>query len=248
MSHSSEYKIYNSLLDVIDANEILEKSGGKLVISHLCDVIKELRLDRIFGVRLLHAHNTLLANERMVENEDDVDTLGPCLVTKPTAGAVNSYANCWKFESNRTIPLEFSLDRAVSIENFRPKTVSKLMDTARSLLIAEKLSHVIGLCIARRTYFSRRPNTEAILIETTDPSVRANIVRYGDPTSFDRERLITTTWIARPGDEETVCKTYCEAGSCVPFSACVRDDEGKHTSESTHTKGEHAHIHYEAEE
>ena len=62
-------------------------------------------------------------------------------------------------------------------------------------------------------------------------------MRFANPDEFQSINLIETIWIAKKTNDtqsSNHCSTYCN-GSCVPFSACIKDDE-QHRAESYHDK------------
>ena len=227
---------------------MLSDRGGREVVDEICSRILQMNLEEIFGVRLLHRHNIISFNESMVESNEYIDGIGSCLVTKPREADLIKFPNHWSIADSAAIPLEYSVDHLVSITDIPASVFKDLVLEAGRILTSSQLQSILGICVIRRDYFSTRPDDRAILIETSDVTSRANIVRFEDGKNFDPKSLITTTWTARREDDGTGCNTSCIAGSCVPFSACVRDDEGNHSEQTTHSRGDHNQVHYETGE
>ena len=244
--------VYNRLYDVSEADAILERHGKANVTSSLCTLIRTFGFQTQLGVRLLHKHNTISKDEFMLEQNGYIDNIGACLVTQPislpTRQVASVFANTWQIVNSRLIPLEFSEDKRASLAPAITRKFLAFTDAFAELVTDCGLANILGPCITTRTYFGQRPHEDWIIVETNDPRRRANIVRFADPATYAEKQLIVTSWIANytRADSETVCKTHCEPGSCISFSACVKDGEGNHEQRDTHSKGDHAHQHIES--
>jgi hypothetical protein len=197
---------------------------------------------------LLHKHDKFWADELTIERETEVKAIGACLVTKPAMIHEHEsnlpYPNSWKLARGQFVPLEYSVDERVCVRDVSDDTLAHFMDEFALVLDTLDLIEIMGPCIITRTYYCARRPPSWILIETNDPSLRANVLRFGDPKAFITENLIVTSWVALE-DSKTVCKPHCEPGSCIEFSACVVDEDGKHRQKTNHSKGDHAKQHIE---
>jgi hypothetical protein len=249
LNHNNSNDLYNSLPDVIWANQTLHKHGRDLAVNIICHEITRRDLSYIFGVRLLHKHSEIFSNELMLEEESDFVST-KCLTTQPSDVEFRNvlrWPNSWKIGDGRLIPLEYSLDRLVSIEDCDQGNVIALVSEVNKIIAEFDVADILGLCVVRRSFYRHRPNRDAILVETTNHSRRANVVRYAKKEDFSERSLVVTTWIApqRTVGVGLACNVHCEPGSCIPFSACVRDGDGNHSQETTHQPGPHSSWHVE---
>jgi hypothetical protein len=245
---------YNLLPDVEWADDKLSSLDKTGVLESLSGVIVKHRLEDLVGIRLLHAHNRIRESEMMIE-EEEMDGMGRnCLVTmaKQEPATIAGYStNSWQLCDNEFIPLEFSTDEMVVAE---PNLLSQNTDFFSEFAAAlKKLSveDILGPCIVKRSFYKNyRPGGPSILVETTDVSRRANVLKFDDKDNYDLEALIQTTWLAikspnseNPESDCSHCTPLCEPAACVPISACVKDASGTHTQENFHDKGNHTSLH-----
>jgi hypothetical protein len=145
------------------------------------------------------------------------------------------------------VPLEFSTDAAV-VNTDKLDHLLEFLRQFAATLKSTSSEGFLGLCVVPREFYSlRRPMSPTILVEKTDRSRRANVMRFARPSEYPTEKLIETTWIVKREsaslNTSSHCSTYC-AASCVPISACLKDDDGQH-SPVNHHDGSHTPLHGE---
>jgi len=245
--------LYNSLPCVEQADKDLMGCGKTKTLNSLTTLIIKSGLHNSIGIRLLHSHNLLVDDELMIESEEYGESNTWVLTTIATKRRPSQPLNAtvWKLSDAGFVPLEFSVDPLVS--TFCDlKDRQDFFDNFAELLRLDNAAEVLGPCVIRREFYRRRrPTGSSILVETSDPERRANILRFADPNDFAAHRLIDTTWLAttyrrddiNDQDCDTKCDSSCAASGCVPVTACVVDPSGTHSSQTGHTKGNHVTQH-----
>jgi hypothetical protein len=238
-------RIYNDLPDVERADRMLSDIGRTIVLNALSELVINHGLKEVFGIRLLHNHNRISDHEIMVEQAER-DSFGrPCLTTSArlkTEVKAAVHPNSWRTFANHLVPLEFSLDQLVQ-PNALVEATQFLLEFAR-LAHDLKVERFIGPAILpRKFYLDYSPPFPSLLLERSDRSRRAKIVRFCPAEQYKSTELIETIWKATIDDESKLqgCSTFCAKGSCVPISACVKDGDD-HNEKSTHDEGDHQHL------
>lgn len=242
---------YNRLSDVVPAYDMLGPDLSA-TIAPVSTLILDAGYEDVIGMRLLHRHCMLEPDEIMVETAMQVDEGALEVVTAPVIGTptgFSAHANCWMAADGELHPVEFSIDDEVRVAS---ELLLRDVPFARAFVRKVEslgLSHVLGPCALKRSCYPVAGfRLDQRLVETTDITGRANVVRLYSSGELPAGRLIETTWKATRKTAFNECRNYCEAGSCVPFSACVVNSEGDHSQEETHSPGEHSSLHYETGE
>jgi hypothetical protein len=235
-----EFRITNS---IERAKEVLTDPDFQLVLDELSALVLRYRLHDIIGLRLLHKHNDIYDLEVMVEREEYDPHGHPCLSTvavaiNKTAWEKNFYPSIWALCPGSFLPLEFTTDASPRVISTR-LTHHFLSDFA-AIVKRTGFEGFIGPCAIPRQFYTRHRTSEtALLVETTDDSRRANIVRFVEPDEVSTSRLVPTTWQVQraldPINWSLEMAIACETQNCQPVSACVVDANNNHTSQSTHT-------------
>jgi hypothetical protein len=237
--------VYNLLSDVETADAELSRRGRLRLLENLSNVIRRHKVSSRFGIRLLHRHNTISGQETMLEDEEYNPKLGHCLVTVATdASQVKTPVgpNSWQLCDGAYVPLEWSTDLQVASIAAPLATFGSFFRDFAGALAREDASHLLGPCIIARTFALRRPSPTSIFIETCEEVRRANVIRFDEPARYAPHTLVQTTWVVATSTAETECNATCIPSGCNPVSACVVGSEG-HTSQTTHTTGNHAAVH-----
>jgi hypothetical protein len=231
---------YNNLPDVEWADEKLNSLEKSKILETLSGVIIKHKLEYLIGIRLLHNHNSIDNSELMIEKEEIIDN-SYCLTTlasKKEDNIQNVVSNSWKLCDGNFEPLEFSIDSMVIREFDIMISKSQFFKEFGNCLQDLGVDNILGPCIIRREFFgNRRTSDSALLVETSDQSRRANILRFENPEKYDTNSLIQTTWLAvniTDGDEAN-CTANCAKAACVPHTACVKDGQGGHSQQSHHS-------------
>lgn len=236
--------VYNELPDVMDADRTLRDRGKDALLMSFGDLFLRHRVEDYLGLRLLHKHNSLGMDELMLEREErDVDGT-PCLTTIAAPledEATRSPANSWAVIGGRAVPLEFSNDRRVAIGLTGRERFLEEFDELARLLNTDRL---LGICVLQRDFYDKHRSGRGgeILIEETEPDRRANVLRFADEGRYPGAKLIHASWAFRQLSEAEIiagCATYCEAGSCVPHTACVSSNDA-HEPVEHHSQGNHS--------
>lgn len=234
---------YNSLPDVIVADKELTKMGRDDILNPLLEVIKRHDLQKVVGLRLLHNHNHISTNEIMLEQEE-VNNNENCLTTMATKISQvkeGFYPNSWALNDS-LIPLEYSPDS--SIENDCNLILNNKSFIEDFKCEANKLgvNHLLGLYILKRRFFEEcKPNIELDyeLIETTDITRRANIVRFKISNDIEEDSLIDTVWAVQTDNITMGCEKTnprCVKLNCnVVVIRCIEDGYGGHDSKTRHS-------------
>jgi hypothetical protein len=237
---------YNALPGVEAADAALSAIQRSFVLNRLGEVILRHGLEDVVGIRLLHIHNVIAENEFMLEFEETDAGGHECMSTVATDKAAISepfYPNSWKLENERFVPLEYSLDPTVKLDESRVASLQAFVRDFAAELRLTNAQDILGPWIAPRKFYSRCMPKRGLLLETCDPQRRANIVRFAESLECDSLRLVETTWVARRADAAAEgsqnCSTLC-VGNCTPVSACVIDNKGTHSSQSGHVSSHNA--------
>jgi hypothetical protein len=228
---------YNHLIDVDRAQALLAKINADLLLQELRNLIIDLKLQSHIGIRLLHRHNHLAAHEIMVEDE-----IGGFLVTAAVERSAldhDVFPNSWMLANSSHHPIEYSTDKNVRDANILVNGSESFFESFQTITDRHGVSDYIGPAVIRREFFKRKPNSEAILLETSDGHKRANYLGFANRDAFPIDRLVTTSWLAIETNGDDL--TSCAQQNCVTHTACVLDAEGDH-SEQSHHSFQHVYI------
>jgi len=245
---SAEYRsCYNQLPDVLDATNRLQARDKPGTLDALAKVILEHGLQEQVGIRLLHKHNTVETDELMIEAEevDPVCETKSLTTLADEAGQIHrrygeAFApNSWRWVGQKWLPLEYSVDsKAVHDSRLLQKMPKFAMDFAEGVdrLDARDL---LGPCLVRRNFFEGYAAVTAngaMLVETTDASRRANILRFVDRAAYRPENLLQTVWrvvdrVSAGSSCITLCGIHCEI-----YFSCAEDNSGGHFKQVEHDR------------
>jgi hypothetical protein len=231
---------YNALPDVLDADRWLERQGRSDILDPLCAIILKHGLERVYGIRLLHSHHPVYAGEAMVEDEElltDADALTTRAVAIAQCGT-RVAANSWRLVDGDWLPVEYSAD-ALVLETDPIERHPAFTAEFAIALEAVGATGKLGLCAARRRFYDRYAGDAYArghaLLETTDPTRRANVLRFADVSGYSPENLIQTVWLAMAEDDDGGNKCIALCGiHCAILVLCGEDNSGGHTKEIGH--------------
>ncbi|KAK6401334.1 hypothetical protein LTR95_019200 [Oleoguttula sp. CCFEE 5521] len=111
-------------------------NGDDLANTTMKDLFRRHGVESIFGLQLLHKHNTLAHGERLT------DVRG---TSNPLTFDVGGKPSIWGFDSgtNQVVPLEFSID-AEDIE-WQAPAIQQFLHAFQATLLAEGAFRVLGL-------------------------------------------------------------------------------------------------------
>lgn len=249
ISTETSVGVYNGLGSVDLADKCLCGLGRYEILSELGAMVLEHDVQDVIGVRLLHNHNLISEDETMLEQEE-LDSEGCyCLSTIATSNSQLPSAHAatsWKLYADQFVPLEYSTDPCVVINAGPEKRMPAFFEKFAALLQHKGVVNLLGPCIAPRNFYARHhPDDTAILVETTDATRRANVLKFAAPQEHDPSTLIQTSWIFRKVPDARAgsnCVPLCGA-NCVTATSCVADSSGQHTSQSSHNRGHFKKLH-----
>lgn len=237
---ANEYSnVYNALHPIAVAQRELEIRGGEELVGSLLSIIAEGKLADVFGVRLLHKHNDVSANEIMLESAVQ-DAEGFALVTE----AVNAkkarqfLPNSWRRAVDGYVPIEFSESRVVhsgaTIEDHRV-----VLDALGEKIVELGVSDILGPSLNYSEYVGGfAPSGDAAFLEKTDTANRANVVRFVLRSDEEFANSAKTKWHAKRMIDSSGKVVWMTACNCF----CSVAPEGGHMGTTTHTytKGKEA--------
>jgi hypothetical protein len=224
-------KSYNSLLDVADAHRKLESLGGDDALAPLLSVIFEAGLEAFIGIRLLHKHNDISADEIMHERMV-VDDEGFSLVTAamPRADVVDVACNSWQLSDTGYIPVEYS-DSNLLCAGFDVKKYASVLGDLARLIRSGGVADILGPCLNYSEAVGlHAPSADSAFLEKTDAVVRSNVVRYvlRDDVAFTNSAK--TKWQAQRVVDASGKVTWMTACNCF----CSVLPSGGHQGTTTH--------------
>lgn len=232
---------YNTLQDVIVADDELSQMGRDGVLTPLLEVISKYKLQNVVGLRLLHNHNHIHTDEIMLEGEEESNH-EKCLTTKATRLSEvrkKYYPNSWALDGT-LIPLEYSSDTFVKYDSLIISNHSSFIQEFNNELKKLGVNHLIGLYLLNRKFFNEEVpgrGMEYRLMETTDIARRANVLRFEKSDTIDKENIIDTVWAAHTTEITMGCERVKVGCSSVPIVHCSRDgDEHNSNTSYSHAK------------
>lgn len=194
---AAQPKIYNRKLDLLPASSALERLGGEVAVAAALSIIREEGLADAYGIRLLHKHNTISQDEIMHEGEQ-FDEQGYCLVTQPVplSNADTSRANSWQILMDCCVPLEYSDPKLLIDAGTQQLRTSVLIDKLRRTLSELNASHLLGLSVNYSGNQSAQYRfDDYALLESTNPQVRSNVMRFVPRNDPRYVSAIKTRWL-----------------------------------------------------
>ena len=167
------------------------------------------------------------------------------MAIKESESPATRVPNSWQYTSNGFVPLEYSTDPMALGDSSLTENHTAFLDDFSRELQKHNATELLGPCLIRRNFFgTRRNSNEDILVETTDESRRANILKFDHPDKYVDKNLIQTSWLAVEKElleaSTSSCTPFCSPGACVPHTVCVSDGSGGHTSNSHHSSSHHS--------
>lgn len=212
---TTDYSVYNSLMDVEDANRIFKgERTYEAALDKLGKAILRHGHENVIGARLLHRHNDLRPGDVMVEFYEELEGDGPALTTQRFEERVvgAKVPAVWACLSDGDItPLEYcdaslSPVPATFFDEARP-----LFAEAAAIVQEFDLDNLIGLSLLNKDALKYDNETHAAL-EITDEERVANVVTVKSREDVDLSKHIETTWTF---DSNVVmscirnCYSYC---------------------------------------
>lgn len=225
-------ELYNLLMDVEPADELLMTLNKLQILHDLSAVIRRYRLENLVGIRLLHRHHTLSLGELMLEATLPDRTGQPTLTTSAVhrTEVTRVFApNSWMVFNGELYPMEYSVDAAVTSAADISVCYADFFREFVGTLAEAGATGLLGPCILRRAFIDiHQPAGNPALVESTDEELRANIVRFVPEGEYDWNKMIQTTWCAA----DPAGKTYAMA--CIPVTGCIKVGAGNHTAVNGH--------------
>lgn len=221
---------YNSLQDVLIADEELTQIGRDDVLDPLLEIISKHKLQDVVGLRLLHNHNQISTDEIMLELEE-INSNENCLTTKAikiSEVKEGYYPNSWALDST-LIPLEYSADSSVKYNSHLILNNEGFIEEFKIELDKLGVRHLIGLYILNREFFIKGIPGESAdynLVESTDADRRANILKFKKSCEIDRANYIDTVWAAQSKEITMGCERVKVGCPKIPIVICSSGDDG----------------------
>ena len=221
--------IYNSLLELSEADLALHRSGKDTLVDRLLAIIKKHGMREHVGVRLLHRHNDIALHEAMVEDHI-VDSFGFALVTKAKAASslISDYVpNSWILSDKYFVPIEFSHRTLISNPTINPMNNALLFGEMAGEIRSLGLSAVVGPSLLGSSFIDyHRPEGATMMIELTAQDDRANVLRFmvenhGD--TRENGRAIETHWCLTVSGETNGDDKNVSTKTCTRICPYVQD-------------------------
>lgn len=229
---SSHASFYNALLPISDANRALTRLGEDETVGRLLSVIQRFGLQDRLGVRLLHKHNDISADEVMYESSS-FDSEGFAITTTAIVQShINSMApNSWQFVEGRYVPVEFSDPILVSDPHLEIDAFNGLLQEISNVLIETGTANLLGLCLHYSSYVEDHdPFERSAFLEKTDFDNRSNVVRYVSLNDVAFMNSAKTKWRAVQAVDAEGNLVWTTACNCF----CSVFPQGGHQGTTTH--------------
>jgi hypothetical protein len=221
---------YNELMEVDEVNATLRARGFfNEDISALRRIFKAHGIADRVGVVLLHNHCFVRGDEAMVQSRK-----GERLVTSPRKVTKNWFRSSVPStfavdgrEGDALVPIEFSNDPIVATDHVELMRQSVFLKEFIDFIIDRELNRLIGLTLLRRAW--EAATTSNILVETTQPATRQNIVEWRFIGDVNDQKMIQTVYSF---SSDVAAETRCEV-RCINSSYCVARSPG-HARETSH--------------
>lgn len=193
MFFEPNYRIYNALPSVEDADDILSNAGKAQVLSRLAAIIDNHDACGKVGLRLLHKHNEVAPGETMLERE--IVTNGqPGLRTEKSSDLANARPNSWMLVDGNAHPLEYSSGASREDDD----QLAGLFADLEVELAALKLNSVIGPWIPPADFINKHGQAGNLLVEISDESATTNTLTFLPAQDIRPESFIETSWLVEP--------------------------------------------------
>jgi hypothetical protein len=222
---------YNGLRPISEASRVLNETGGDEVVSRLLGIIAEEGFGDELGIRLLHKHNDIAADEMMVER-GIVDEEGFALVTGATVAGGESRAVCnsWQLIGGEFVPVEFSHNELI-VSGVSPRTMGAVFSRLADEITSLGVEDLLGPSVNYSDSVNRRaPCENAAFLEKTDEEDRQNVVRYVSRDDVAFQGSAKTKWHAKQILDESGKLIWMTACNCF----CSVFPEGGHQGTKTH--------------
>ncbi|KAH7019807.1 hypothetical protein EDB80DRAFT_820410 [Ilyonectria destructans] len=206
---------YNSLPGLKSASQRLQDNGGESIITGpIRDIFLRHKVNKIYGVALLHKHFQIQPTERLVDIRNVSSPWETGGDTDPVLKKYNGVIvpRSLRFLNGDLLPYEFDF----SAEKSSTESNAEFLQQLSAFFHQNGLDQVLGL----RLLESRDPDVSVEVTEGT-----SNIML--PQGAVDTQQLIPAMWVfSTDGDD------YC---SCVEY--CYEDRGGSHTGDGTHGCG-----------
>ena len=229
-----EASAYNRLMDVNSADAKLTRAARAASLQELANIIERNGLEKKLCIRLLHKHNDVSDNERMIEY-DSLDQEGFALVTRAidiTSSEYDVVTNSWQLTSTGWMSVEFSKRSLLEEPGINPETQRKAFAEIAEVIERLGLADILGPALSYSAYVDeQRPSDGWNLLERSAIENRANVLRYQSPKEFNSLGNIETKWIAVSQQTVDGKRVWFASARC----ACSVSPEGGH-------EGTHVHL------
>lgn len=220
MKDTFDYKIYNDLWEVEDANEQINRNNYKDKAEFLkksAQLFAKYNLTDKLGIGLLHKHNNVEAGERMVEFEGTANN-EKALITKPVESDFGgkSVPTVWTIIDGNFHPLEFTTDPLACHIFNNLEMPAGFLDEYRDQVNSSPIGKYLGLAVVERDFYNT-DSAEDFPLEYSDAKNRANVIFLRDRS--ETNKAIETAWNFRRVvdvklgcDNQSYCTTACGRG------------------------------------
>jgi len=211
-----DVSIYNNLLDVDDADQIVQSSGHfDAFFDKAEEVVLAHNMEERFGLCLLHRHNRCSDEEWMVESAEAYDE-EPALVTRPVAEspkAQSAVPTVWQLVDGDYMPLEFSNDVLAKQLLADDRVPAAFLDDFADIARNSPIGACLGLGVVRRQFYADNKADETPL-EYSHLIPRSNVILMREDSEIT-EATIPTAWIFRREPTLGCRKINCKPPECV---------------------------------
>jgi hypothetical protein len=162
-------KRYNKLPEVEVNNEIKKANPlAELFIKDIAEAITKYGLQNYIGLRLIHKHFKIEANQIMVEEYEEIEGI-PSFVTSAKnledAIAIKSIPASWIFTEQGPIVFETSTDKEVPDGAALLLKNPEFIEEFKKLINSYKLNEIFALAVLRRKPLSHDIQSNQICLE-----------------------------------------------------------------------------------
>ncbi len=218
--------VYNGLWTVEEANKQVNRNDYQDKADFLkksAYLLAKYDLKDKLGIRLLHKHNEIESDERMIESEAIVND-EKALITEPVK---NSFGNksvpgVWKIVDGNFYPLEFTNDPLACQLYSDLEIPDGFLNDYRNQVNSSPIGKYLGISIVKRKFFET-DNPENFPLEYSDAENRSNVIFLRPRREINKS--IQTSWsFHRNIDIKLACKSdsYC-VSNC--WTGCKADTD-----------------------
>jgi hypothetical protein len=200
---------YNKLPEVEVNNEIKKNNPlAELFIKDTAEAITKYGLQNYIGLRLIHKHFKIEANQIMVEEYEEIEGI-PSFVTSAKnledAIAINSIPASWIFTEQGPIVFETSTDKEVPDGAALLLKNPEFIEEFKKLVTSYKLNDIFALAVLRRKPLSHDMQSNQIYLENNFNKPKSmSVVQLGQKDSLNNT-TIQANWRFREDLKELRC-------------------------------------------